>query len=328
MKRRDVIKFLGGVAAGWPLLPIGAEAQEPGRTYRLGGLFSSPRDAPHYVAMFEELRRSGFIEGQNLTVNYWLPYGLRIELLSEFATDPEKTQVDVILAGGDAGIRAAQQATATIPILALTDDMVGSGLVSSLGKPGANTTGVSLLAADLDGKRQEILMEAVPGLHRMATLADTSTTAPHQIQALQDAARARGVELSIHRVANPDEIAPAIDAAKASDAAAINVLASPLLFGNRQLIIEHTTAVRLPAMYQWPEVAEEGGFVGYGPRIVQLYREVVARQLIKILRGAKPADMPVEQPTKFELAINLKAAKAIGLTIPESFLARADEMIE
>jgi ABC-type uncharacterized transport system substrate-binding protein len=291
-------------------------------------LFPSPRDAPQIVAMFEELRRSGFIEGQNLTVNYWRAYGLRVELLSEFAADLIKTQVDVILAGGDAGIRAAQQATAAIPILAFTDDMVGSGLVSSLVEPGGNTTGVSLLATELDGKRQEILMEAVPGLRRMAALADTNTTAPQRLQALQDAARARGIELSIHRVANPDEIAPAIDAAKTLDSAAINVLASPLLFANRQVIIERAAALRLPAMYQWPEVAEQGGFVGYGPRIVQLFREVMARQLIKILRGAKPADLPVEQPTKFELVINLQTAKAIGHEVPAGLVLRADKVIE
>ncbi len=328
IKRRDFITLLGGAAAACPLLPLCAEAQEPGRTYRLGGLFPSPRDAPQIVAMFEELRRFGFIEGQNLTVNYWRAYGLRVELLSEFAADLIKTQVDVILAGGDAGIRAAQQATATIPILAFTDDMVGSGLVSSLAKPGGNTTGVSLLATELDGKRQEILMEAVPGLRRMAALADTNTTAPRQLQALQGAARARGVELSIHRVANPDEIAPAIDAAKTLDAAAINVLASPLLFANRQVIIERAAALRLPAMYQWPEVAEQGGFVGYGPRIVQLFREMTARQLIKILRGAKPADLPIEQPTKFELVINLQTAKAIGHEVPAVLVLRADKVIE
>jgi putative ABC transport system substrate-binding protein len=328
MRRRDFITLLGGAAAASPLLPLCAQGQEPGRTYRLGGLFPSPRDSPQYAAMFEELRRSGFIEGQNLAVSYWRAYGLHVGLLAEFAADPSKTQVDVILAGGDAGIRAAQQATATIPILAFTDDMVGSGLVSSLAKPGGNTTGASLLATELDGKRQEILMEALPGLRRMAALADTGTTAPRQLQALQDAARARGVELSIHRVATPGEIAPAIDAAKTMDAAAINVLASPLLFANRQVIMERTAALRLPAMYQWPDSAEQGGFVGYGPRIGQLFREVMARQLVKILRGARPADLPIEQPTKFELVINLQTARAIGHEVPAGLVLRADKVIE
>jgi putative ABC transport system substrate-binding protein len=322
--RREFITLLGGTAVAWPLA---ASAQEPGRTYRLGALYPSPREAPQIVAMLEELRRFGFIEGQNLMID-WRVYGLRVELLSEFATELVKAKVDVILAGGDAAIRAAQGATATISILGFTDDMVGSGLAGSLAKPGGNTTGVSLLATELDGKRQEILIEAVPGLRRMAALADSNTTAPRQLQALQDAARARGVELSIDRVAKPDEIAPAIDAAKTSDAAALNVLASPLLFANRQVIIERAAALRLPAMYQWPEVAEQGGFVGYGPRLVQLTRDTMARQLVKLLRGAKPADLPVEQPTQFELVINLQTAKAIGHEVPAALVLRANKVIE
>jgi len=160
------------------------------------------------------------------------------------------------------------------------------------------------------------------------TLPVSTTPAPRQLQALQHAARARGVELSIYRVAKPDEIAPAIDAAKASDAAALNVPASPLLFGNRQVIIERAAALRLPAMYQWPEVAEQGGFVGYGPRLVQLTRDTMTRQLVKLLRGAKRADLPIEQPTKFELVINLQTAKAIGHEVPAALVLRADKIIE
>jgi putative ABC transport system substrate-binding protein len=277
--------------------------------------------------MFGELRRSGFIEGQNLTID-WREYGQRVELVSNFAAELIKARVDVIAAGGDFGIRAAQQATETIPIIGFTDDMLGSGLVNSLARPGGNTTGVSLLATELDGKRQEILIEAVPGLRRMAALADTQTTSSRQLQALQDAARARGAELSIHRVAKADEIALAIDTAKASDAAALNVLASPLLFANRHVIIEQARTLRLPAIYQWPEVAEQGGFIGYGPRIVQLFRDLLARQLVKALRGTKPADLPVEQPAKFELVINLQTAKAIGHEVPAGLVLRADKVIE
>ena len=324
MKRREFITFLGGIAA---FTPLAASAQELGRTYRLGCLFPSPRDAPQMVAMFEELRRSGFIEGQNLTIE-WRTYGQRIELVSEFAEELVKARVNVIVAGGDIGIRAAQQATTTIPIAGFSDDLLRSRLVNSLARPGGNITGISLLATELDGKRQEILMEAVPGLRRMAALADTKTTEPPQLQTLQDAARARGVELSMHWVAKPDEIAPAIDAAKTSMAAALNVLASPLLFANREVIIERAAALHLPAIYQWPEVAEQGGFIGYGPRIVQLFRDVLARQIVKILRGAKPEDLPVEQPTKFELVINLQTAKAIGHEVPAGLVLRADKVIE
>jgi putative ABC transport system substrate-binding protein len=324
MKRREFITLIGGAAAFWPL---DASAQEPGRTYRLGGLTPSPRDAPHYVALFGELRRLGFIEGQNLNVD-WRGYRLRPETFPDIAVELIEAKVELIFCAGDVAIRAAQQATATIPILAVTDDMVGSGLVRSLARPGGNTTGVSILANELDGKRQDILMEAVPGLRRMAAIADTNTTAPRQLQALQEAARARGAELSIHPVTKAEEIAPAIENAKASNAAALNVLASPLLFAHRQVIIERVATLRLPAIYQWAEVAEEGGLIGYGPRLVSLWRDVVARQIVKILRGAMPAELPVEQPTNFEMVINLRTAKVIGHEVPAGLALRADKVIE
>jgi putative tryptophan/tyrosine transport system substrate-binding protein len=315
------------LAAAALLLPRAARAQEPGRTYRLGCLSPNPRDAPGPVALFDELRRLGFIEGENLTIDP-RGFGLRSEQFPEVAAELVKARVDVILAFGDAAIRAAQQAAATIPILAAADDLVGSGLVSSLARPGGNTTGISILATELDGKRLEFLIEIAPGARHIAALAEPKTAAPGHFQALQDAARARGVELSIYRIAKPEEISGALDAAKAAGAAALNVLASVLLFGRRQLIIERAAALRLPAIYQWPETAEEGGLAGYGPRIVQLFRDVLSRQLVRLLQGAKPADLPVEQPTIFELVINLKTAQALGLAIPPSILARADEVIE
>src|SRR5262249_48439514 len=268
-----------------------------------------------------------FVEGQTLTVDRQ-GYGLRGEQFDEHAAELVKSQVDVILAGGDAAVRAAQRATTAIPILALTDDMLGQGFVRSLAKPGGNTTGVSLLASDLDGKRQDLIMEAAPGLRRIAALADRGTSMPERLQPLQDAAHARGVELSVHWVDREEEIAPAIDAAKAAHAGALNVLASSLLFNNRKTIFNRVAALRLPTVYQWPEMAEEGGLLGYGPRIVQIYRDVLARQLVALLRGAKPADVPVELPTKFELVINLQAAAAIGHEGPVGFLLRADKVID
>jgi putative ABC transport system substrate-binding protein len=323
MQRREFLVMMGGSLATWP---TSARAQEPGRVYRIGCLFPSPRNAPQNVAFFDELRRLGFIEGQNLAVEF-RGYNQNLDF-SRFAVELVDARVDVIVVGGDQAIRAAQQATKTIPILGFTDDMVGSGLVNSLARSGGNTTGVSILATELDGKRQELLLEAVPGLRRMAALADTSTTAATQLKALQDAAQTSNVELAIHGIAKPAEIIAAIDAAKASGAAALNVLASPILFVNRRTILEHVALLRLPTMYQWPETAEEGGFAGYGPRIVQLYRELMTRQLVKILRGAKPADLPIEQPTKFELVINLRTAKALGIEVPATILARADGVIE
>ena len=323
MRRREFIALMGASVTS----PFAAMAQQAGRTYRLGGLSANPRNNPAFVAMFDELRRQGFIEGQNLTVE-WRSYRARIDQVPEFVAELVNAHVDVIYVGGHPGIRAAQQATATIPILGITQDMVGQGLVNSLARPDGNTTGISILATELDGKRQEILIEAVRGLRRMAALADFNTTPVVKLDALQEAARARNIELSIHRVASAEEITAAIDTAKASGAAALNVLSSPILYGNRQLIFDRVAALRLPAIYPWAEEAEEGGFVAYGPRIVQIYRELLAQQLVKLFRGVKVADIPIEQPTNFELVINLKTAKAMGVTVPEALLVRADKVIE
>jgi putative tryptophan/tyrosine transport system substrate-binding protein len=324
MRRREFIRLIGGAVVAWPL---SANAQELGRVYRLGILNSATPNAPHHVAFYKELERLGFTAGKNLLVD-WAGYGLSSDKFAEHAAQLVKTQVDIIHAGGDAAVRAAQQVTSTIPIHGLADDMLGQGFVRSLSRPGGNTTGVSIVAGELDAKRQDILIEALPGLHRLAALVDANTTAPRQLANLTDAARARGIELSLHRVTASKEIAPAINAAKETGAGALNVLASPLFFNSRPLIFERTAALLLPAIYQWPEMAEQGGLMGYGPSIVQLYRDVMARQLVQLLRGTKPADLPVEQPTKFEMVINLKLARAIGVELPTSILLRADEVIE
>lgn len=171
-------------------------------------------------------------------------------------------------------------------------------------------------------------MEAVPGVRRLAAFADISTREPH-IQSLKEAARARGVDLLTYRVMNPKEIMSAIDDASSSGAAALNLLSTPVLFVYRQIILERVASLRLPTMHHWPEtVEEEGGFISYGPRFIQLWRDILARQCVKLLQGVKLADIPIEQPTKFELAINLKTAKTLGLSVPESFLVRADKIVE
>jgi putative ABC transport system substrate-binding protein len=268
----------------------------------------------------------GYINGQNLTIDCH-EFGPNIELSSKIAVDLVKANVDVIIAWGDVALRAVQQATKTIPILAMTDDMLAEGLVNSLARPSGNTTGVTIVAAELDGKRQEILIEAVPGLHGMAVLADTS--APDvKLRALQEAAQARNIELSVHRIAKAEDVAAAIDTAKTSGSMALNILASPVLWSVRHLIMDRAAALRLPAIWQWPENAEEGGFVAYGPRVTQLARDILARQLIQLFQGIKVANIPVEQPTRFELVINLKTANALGVMVPETLLARADKVIE
>ena len=209
----------------------------------------------------------------------------------------------------------------------MADDLVLSGLVSSLSHPGGNTTGISLLATELDGKRQELLIELVPSARHIAALADPRVTAPEQLRALEDAARMRGIALSICRATKPEEIVPAIDSAQASGALGLNLLAAGLLHANRQLILDRVATLKLPANYQWPETAEAGGLAGYGPRLSALNRQR-ARQVIKIFRGARPADIPVEQPDRFELVINLHTAKAIGLMVPPTLLDLADKVIE
>jgi ABC-type uncharacterized transport system substrate-binding protein len=304
-----------------------AWAQPARRIYRIGCLFSAPETAPHQMALLEGLRRSGFVEGENLSIDR-RGYGLRPDQFDEHAAELLRTGVDVILAGGDPAVRAAQRATNTIPILALTDDMLGQGFVRSLAKPGGNTTGVTILAAELDSKRQDLLIQAIPGVRHIAQLADGNTNSASHLSALRDLARSHSVELSTQSVKDASEIVSAIDQARAEGAKGLNVLASALFFNNRGVIFDRLAELKLPAIYQWPEMVDEGGLMAYGPSIVQLYRDVQTRQLVSILNGAKPTDLPVEQPTKFELVINLTAANAIGLSPPPGVLAQADRVIE
>ena len=196
MRRREIITLIASATVAWPFASI---AQEAGRTYRLGILFPFPREHPLMVLLMDDLRRRGFIDGQNLTVNHRV-FEQHPELIPEYAAQLIKAEADVLFMGGGAATRAAQQATKSIPILAIADDMVGEGLVNSLARPNRNTTGVSILATELDGKRQDILIEALPGIHRMAALSDANRKAA-KLDTLQEAARARNVELSIHQVA-------------------------------------------------------------------------------------------------------------------------------
>jgi putative tryptophan/tyrosine transport system substrate-binding protein len=199
MRRRKFITLLGGAVVAWPLA---ARAQEAGRTYHLGVLTLGPRDAPYFDAMFENLRRLGFIEGNNLTVD-WHAFALHVDRLSEFAEELVKVHVDVIYASGSSAIHAAQRATTTLPIFGISEDMVGSGLVNSLARPEGNITGISMFSTELNGKRQEILIEAVPGIRHMGALADSNATTDAKLHALQEAARARNVELLIYQIARP-----------------------------------------------------------------------------------------------------------------------------
>jgi putative tryptophan/tyrosine transport system substrate-binding protein len=327
MERREFITFLGGAAASVSA-PLQLFAQVPGRIYRLGLLIPSARQTPPLVALFDELRLNGFIEGQNLEV---IPGGLDIrnEQVADHVAAIVKAAPDAIVSGGLFANSAVRAATRTLPHVAISEDMVGDGFATSLALPGGNTTGISLLSPELDGKRQELLIEATPGVRAMAVLADSNATSSQHLKELQEAAQARGIALSIFAVAKPEEIGPAMDKAKASGAQALNVVASPLLgnYSNGLFVIERATALRLPTIHQWPDMAEDGGLAAYGPRMTEIFRQE-ARMIVKVLRGIKPVDIPVEQPTRFELVINLKTAKAIGHEIPADLVLRADKVIE
>ncbi len=328
MRRRDLAVLLLGL--GSPLrsafMPATAFAQDNKARFRLAVLAGSPSTIPQFVALFDELGKSGLIEGQKLVIDrrgFERPDLQYAEVAGELVAE----RPDMIFCAGYAAIHAAQRATTTIPLVAIDDDMIANQFVRSLAHPGGNITGVSIFASELDGKRLEILIELVPTAHRIALLADPNATPPPKLESLRNAAQARGVELSFHHARKPEEIAPAMAGAKAAGAEALNVLATPLFAANRKLIIDGAALAGLPAIFQWPEMADQGGLAAYGPRSTLLYRQM-ARQMVKIFKGTKPADIPVEQPATFELVINLKTAQALGLAVPPSILARADEVIE
>jgi len=321
VKRREFITLLGG-ATTWPLA---ARAQQS-RLPVVGVLRPNRRDVLETFA--EPFRRYmkaiGWEEGRNVRFLFLWTEGLA-ERAPALAGELVAQNVDLIVTFGDPATRAAQRATAAIPIVAMTDDMVGSGLAASLARPGGNTTGVSILASELDVKRLEVLHEFVPQARRIAVLADLGTISTRA--QLASAARDLDVEPVWFEAGSPEELSRAVDALTAAKVDAVNVLASPLLNFWRFQIIDRMRDARLPAVYQWPESVEDGGLLAYGPRNLLCYRHVVSL-VDKVLRGAKPADLPIEQPTKFELAVNLKTAGAIGMTIPPTLLLRADVVIE
>ncbi|MFO1109824.1 MAG: ABC transporter substrate-binding protein [Bradyrhizobium sp.] len=319
MRRREFLTAIGAAAA-WP---GGVLAQDTGRVFRLGVLIPASRES--IEPFFDELRLSGFVEGQNLAVNgyYNVPGPQNVGQIAALI----KTSPDVILCGPEIYARALAAATTRIPLVSMSEDLVGEGLAASLARPGGNVTGISLLSPELDGKRQEILIEAVPGVRRMAALAHSAISIKKHFEEQQELARARGIELSVHPYATGDEIGPALDRAKASGAQAINFLATPQQIISRAIILNHMSRIRLPAIYQWPETPQYGGLMGYGPPFAEVYRQR-ARQIAKIFRGAAVAEVPIEQPARFELAINLKTAREIALDIPAGLLLRADRVIE
>jgi putative tryptophan/tyrosine transport system substrate-binding protein len=302
------------------------EAQQTGTVWRVGVLWPgvSTPPPPRMEALREGLREAGYVEGQNLAIElrYSDEGGDR---LRELAGELVSRGVHAIAAFGDLAPRTAQQKTTAIPIIAIADDVLGAGLVNSLARPGGNTTGVTIFSPELSAKRLGLLKELLPNLSRVAAIWDPAS--PSQLRATEDAARSLGVTLQVLEIRGHDDLARAFQTAKRARAQALNLLASPLLSSLSPAIIELAAQNRLPAIHQWKEHAEAGGLLSYGPSLAGLWRQA-GLVVGKILSGAKPANLPVERPRQFELVINLKTARELGLTIPPALLVRADQIIE
>ena len=323
MRRRAFITLIGG-AVTWPLAARGQQAES---TPRIGLLW--PGDAPPASPRMESFRQGlcalGFVDGQNVAIE--LRYAQRgPQQLPELAAELISLKVGVILAPGDLAPKVAQQATETIPIVAGGDDILGAGVVASLSRPGGNTTGLTILSPELSAKRLEILRDIIPGLSRVTALSDP-TTGASQATITTSAALSLNLKLQVLEVRRREDVAGAVRAARNSQAEALNVFSSPILASLHREIIAFAAEYRLPAIYQWKEHVEAGGLVSYGPGLAAIWRQS-AIIVGKVLKGVKPADLPVEQPTKFDLALNLGTAKSLELTIPPSVLLRADEVIE
>jgi putative tryptophan/tyrosine transport system substrate-binding protein len=326
VKRRDFITLIGGAAIAWPLA---ARAQQSAKRPIVGFLGDSTplAESERAAAFARRLHDLGWIEGRTIAIEYRWADG-RSERLAEIAAEFARLKVDIIVMGGTPAAMAAKQATSVIPIVfASAGDPVGTRIVASLARPGGNVTGLSALAADLAGKRLELLREVVPGLGRLAIMGNVGNPlSVLELGELQAAARQLGLQLDTLEIRGPQDIASALDAVKGR-ADALYVCQDLLTRANRLRINTLALAARLPVMHPSREFIESAGFMSYGPNFLDLYRRV-GDYVDKILRGAKPGDLPVEQPTKFELVINLITAQALGLRVPPSLLARADEVIE
>jgi putative ABC transport system substrate-binding protein len=324
MKRREFIAGLVGAAA-WP---VAARAQQRAKLPTIGFLGSGTAAAQSQwtAAFVQRLRELGWSEGRNVAIEYRWGEG-RSERFAEIAAEFVLLKVDVILTHNTPPVLAAKQATSVIPIVfATAGDPVGTGVVASLARPGGNVTGLSAGSTDVVGKRLELLREVMPGLRRLAILASDSPHLVQEIGEVQRAARTLALEVATFEIRRIEDIAPAFETLKGS-ADALYVISDPVTVSNRVRINTLALGARLPTMHSVREPVEAGGLMSYGANWSDMFRRA-ADYVDKVLRGAKPADIPVEQPTKFDLIINLTTAKVLGLDIPPTLLARADEVIE
>ena len=326
MQRREFITLVGGAAAAWP---IATRAEQPARLQTIGFLGSAtPSAAPEGAAAFvQRLSELRWVVGSTVAFEYRWAEG-RNDRFAEFAAEFVRLKVDAIVTSGTPSVLALMQATSSIPIVFVAvGDPVANGLVKSLARPGGNVTGLSNQTRDLAGKRVEILREVIPGLRRLAILANVGNDAVVlEMRDAQAAARTLGYEVATLEIRRSDDIAPAFETLR-DRADAIYIVIDALVVITRVSINTLALNARLPTMHAFRESVEAGGLISYGPNFPELWRRS-AEYIDKILRGAKPADIPVEQPTKFDLVINLKAAKALGLSVPPALLARADGVIE
>jgi putative tryptophan/tyrosine transport system substrate-binding protein len=321
MRRRDFITLLGGAAVAWP---VAARAQQAGKLYRLGILAVTPRA---WDGLFEGLRDYGYVEGQNLITERRYSEG-QTERWPEIAAELVKLKVDIILVNTTPAALAAKKATGTIPIIFPTAfDPVGAGLATSLSRPGGNVTGLGLLVPEVSAKGLTLLKEAVPNLTQVAVVWNAANPANALVwENVERTARAAGLVLYSQQVREKD-IEGAFVAIMKERPQGLLVLVDALLNQYRNQIVNFTVREHLPAAFQFREFVELGGLMSYGPSLRHMFYRA-AYYIDRILKGAKPADLPIEQPTKFELVINLKTARALGLEVPRTLLARADEVIE
>ncbi|MBI3029497.1 MAG: ABC transporter substrate-binding protein [Candidatus Rokubacteria bacterium] len=328
-KRPTVVALIVTLALGILLAPLAAGAQPAGKVARIGYLSLRSSGPNEYVdAFLQGLREHGYVVGQNIVIEYRWAAG-RPDRLRDLAAELVRLKVDIIVASATPVIQAAKDATRTIPIvMAAAPDPIATGLVASLARPGGNITGLSILSTELAGKWLQLIKELVPGATRVAVLAQGPSLGTQLLfRELQAAARVVGVQLQLLEVRGPDDFDSAFAAMKREGAGALIVQASPLSVAHPKVIAELAAKHRLAAMYGVRVFVDEGGLVSYGPSLLDMFRRA-AVYVDKILKGAKPADLPVEQPTKFEMVVNLKTARALGLTIPQSVLIRADHVIQ
>jgi putative ABC transport system substrate-binding protein len=324
MSRQTLVLFVTTVILAF--VPI-AEAQQPKKVPRIGfqSAASPSANAARIEAFRQGLRELGYVEGENIVIEYRYAEG-KLDRLSVLAAELVRLKVEIIVTAAPSSTRAAKEATSTIPIvMAYDSDPVGNGFVASLARPGRNITGLSSLAPEISGKQLELLKEIVPRLSHVAVLRTRRDA--QRSKEMELAAEALGVKLQYLDVLDPKDIETAFREAGKARADAVVVLATPILESARTQVADLAAKSRLPAIYHVAEFVEAGGLMSYGASFIDLYRRA-AIYVDKIIRGAKPADLPVEQPTKFEFVINLKAAKQIGLTIPPNLLARADKVIK